>query len=668
MKRMKFWLSALVICLALAVMLPGEADAAEVVASGECGDNLTWTLTDDGTLTISGEGEMDDWELYTKVPWYTMREEISAIIIEEGVASIGGYAFHDHDGFTDIELPKSLTSIGKHAFSDCNALTGITIPSNVSTIGNYCFADCSKMTCLEILGDADVGVRAVSSCDALVELIVGNDVTMLDENLYATESNLQRISVQSGNKHFVSLNGVLFDIDMQRLIRCPMAYQAATFVIPDGVKTIGCYAFAYCETTAAVVIPNSVTTIEYYGFYNLNRKYTVYYLGTEEEWNRISIGQMNNALDSSNIHFGSNREDLAITGTCGDALTWKLTPDGVMTIEGTGAMDDYSSISDISWYAHRFGIVHLVVKDGVTSIGSRAFYWCSNMVSVKLSETVTSIGDDAFGYCTSLERIDIPDSLTSIGRYAFDQCYSLDTITLSEGLTEIGMSAFRFCTSLREIEIPGSVTKIDEFVFDDCTALERVVIGDGVTTIGRSAFSGCSALASVVIPDSVTSIGGYAFEYCSALVDVTIGNGVESIGYAVFDTCAALETVYYNGTTVEWAGITIDMQNDPLLNADIKFLDVEGIAITEGVTGALVLTWEESWRKPECYDVWRMTESGVYEWIATVTDTFFVDESVTPGTTYFYAVYAVYDDEYGVFSDVVVWFKMRRIPLGKIPD
>ena len=105
MKRMKLWLGALLVCLALAVLLPVEASAAEVVASGECGENLTWVLTDDGTLTISGSGEMTNWTYSSYAPWYSYRSSITAVVIGDSVTSIGSSAFFHCTSLTGVVIP-----------------------------------------------------------------------------------------------------------------------------------------------------------------------------------------------------------------------------------------------------------------------------------------------------------------------------------------------------------------------------------------------------------------------------------------------------------------------------------------------------------------------------------------------------------------------------------
>ena len=117
---------------------------------GTCGENLTWALTRDGTLTISGTGEMTDYSHFNSVPWYTNRSQISSVVMDEGVTSIGSYAFFGCRSLTTITIPEGVTYIGFRAFEGCTSLTSITIPGSVTSIGNTAFYECSGLTSVTI--------------------------------------------------------------------------------------------------------------------------------------------------------------------------------------------------------------------------------------------------------------------------------------------------------------------------------------------------------------------------------------------------------------------------------------------------------------------------------------------------------------------------------------
>ena len=217
----------------------------------------------------------------------------------------------------------------------------------------------------------------------------------------------------------------------------------------------------------------------------------------------------------------------------------------------------------------------------VTSIGDRAFYYCSGLTSVTIPNSVTSIGSHAFDSCSGLTSVTIPNSVTSIGNSAFSACSRLTSVTIGNSVTSIGYNAFANCSHLTSITIPNSVTSIGYWAFQWCTGLTSVTIGSGVTSIGESAFSFCidlkkvivkdiaawcgikfdgsdsnplcyarhiysdedTEITNLIIPNSVTSIGNFAFQYCSGLTSVTIGNSVTSIGNYAFLGCSGLTSV-----------------------------------------------------------------------------------------------------------------------------
>ena len=223
-------------------------------------------------------------------------------------------------------------------------------------------------------------------------------------------------------------------------------------------------------------------------------------------------------------------------------------------------------------------LTSVTIPNSVTSIGDSAFYNCTGLTSITIPNSVTSLGAQAFYGCRSLTSVTIGNSVTSIGRYAFIDCTSLTSVTIPNSVTSIGSYAFYRCTNLTSVTIPNSVTSIGQETFSSCSSLENINVDpenadyssiDGilynkdatrlitcpgarrnmtvptyVTSIENSAFSGCTNLTSVKIGNSVTSIGDCAFSGCSSLTSVTIGNSVTSIGNWAFTSCDNLKTIY----------------------------------------------------------------------------------------------------------------------------
>ena len=234
-----------------------------------------------------------------------------------------------------------------------------------------------------------------------------------------------------------------------------------------------------------------------------------------------------------------------ITGDC----SWSLE-DGVLTISGTGVMQDYGLTYDSHnlWHSlvpwgWRTLITDVIIENGVTSIGENAFYRCERLTSITIPDSITYIGDGAFYGCSGLTCISLPDGVTNIGRGVFSGCSGLTSISLPDGVTNIGSIAFSGCSGLTSITIPDSVTSIGYEAFEDCALLTNINIPNSVTSIDNSTFSGCTSLTSISLPDSVTNIGGRAFFGCRGLTSITIPDNVTNIGYEAFEDCASLTSI-----------------------------------------------------------------------------------------------------------------------------
>ena len=234
----------------------GNAIAASAASSGNCGDsgsNVTWLLDDNGTLTISGSGKIEDYRSDIDQPWYSNRSDITSVVIEPGVTSIGSLAFYKCSNLTSITIPSGLTSIGEMAFFNCSALTSVTIPNGVISIGNFAFG----------------------SCTGLKSITIPSSVTSIENNIFQDCTGLTNITVDSSNPSFCSESGVLFNKDKTTLIYCPRR-KTGSYTIPDGVTAIGDYAFYYCSGLTSVTIPNSVTSIVNLAFWDCDSLTIVY--------------------------------------------------------------------------------------------------------------------------------------------------------------------------------------------------------------------------------------------------------------------------------------------------------------------------------------------------------------------------------------------------------
>ncbi len=273
---------------------------------------------------------------------------------------------------------------------------------------------------------------------------------------------------------------------------------------------------------------------------------------------------------------GSEEAANAMMGVCGTNVSWSLS-DGVLTISGTGGMNNYSTSSTAPWFSERLNIRSVVVESGVTAIGNCAFYYCVNLESITIADTVKSIGwsaflqcsgltsavipqgvtnlsDSLFSGCTSLVWVELPDSLKSLSYNVFSDCTSLAAIDLPAGVTEIGSRCFSGCTALTSMVLPEGIKSIQDSLFYGCTALESVSIPQMVTAISYNAFENCGKLKAVEIPAGVKSIGGSAFAGCVSLTEVTLPEGISAISGSLFRGCTGLTEIVIPQSVVSLGG------------------------------------------------------------------------------------------------------------------
>jgi len=365
-----------------------------IVAYGTCGDNLTWELDGEGTLTISGTGEMYNGN----APWYEKRDAIKTVVIENGATNIGDYAFYGCTNLTDISIPNSVTVIGAGAFGECSSLITITIPNSVTNIGESAFYGCT--------GLADVSYGGTKAQWKAMEIGSGNE-SLLNAVVYATDGTIVAYGTCGDNLTWeldgegtltISGTGTMYSFAENGAPWYGYSSAIQNVALGENVTSIGDYAFNGFSIPTSITIPTSVTTIGEGAFNGCTGLKDVYYGDTKAQWNKISIGTGNECLTNASLH------TVTPSGACGENLTWVLNDDGTLIITGTGPMDNFAE-GNAPWYAYRDTIKKVLIKNGATNIGEYAFYGCSNLTDITIPNSVTVIGTAAFADCTSLADV-----------------------------------------------------------------------------------------------------------------------------------------------------------------------------------------------------------------------------------------------------------------------
>lgn len=328
-------------------------------------DDLTYMVLteepDSLTGTVSVQADFKEISGDISIPASVANGEINY-----SVTLIPDKAFAKCSNLVSVIIPNSVTSIGSSAFSGCSGLTGIIISDSATYIGDNAFRGCSNLANIEIPGSvAEIGSWAFFGCTSLIN-----------------------INVAPGNAHYSSQDGVLFSQEGTVLVQYP-AKKEGEYALPEGVTSIGNYAFYNCTGLTSLILPESMNVIGQNAFYKFEGLQQIYLPSTLE-----AIGE--------------------------DAF---------------------------------FGCVNLLeidIPDTVTSIGAGAFANCKNLEALDIPSYVRTIGDSAFYRCEKLKFAYIPDSCVEAGAYMFKHCYALETVIMGAGIKEVQDGFFLGCGYIKE--------------------------------------------------------------------------------------------------------------------------------------------------------------------------------------------------------------------------
>ncbi len=348
---------------------------------------------------------------------------LTAVVIPEGVTSVGDYAFQNCSGMTSVKLSSGLTAIPNYAFAGCTGLTAVVIPEGVTSVGDYAFQNCSAMTSVEIPSTVNwLGKYDFDGCTALSEVGI-TDLAAWCKMRFGAEKASPFFYAKT-----MKLNGE----------------PVTDLVFPEGISTIGAYAFAEYKGLKSVVIGNDVTS--------------------------IAEGAFQDCRDLKDVTIGS-------------------------------------SVTSVGQYAFRncTGMQNLVVGNSVNSIGNQTFENCGNLRSIVVVKGNSKY--DSRDNCNALivtatnalllgcRNTVIPEGIKTIADGAFFGCKGLAYINIPNSVTSISTSAFS-SSDLKEIEFHCS--KTEQYLFQNKSSLERVILGSEVTSIAFGTFYGCTNMQTII--------------------------------------------------------------------------------------------------------------------------------------------------------------------------
>ena len=360
-------------------------NGATIVDSGYCGIGLTWELDDEGTLTVSGTGEMDYTEpgkpLTLDPPWDNIREAVKKVVIEDGATSIGNSAFAQCTGLTSIEIPDSVTSIGGHAFWNCESLTSLCIPDGVTTIEYRAFAECASLSSVTLPNELSrIESLAFSDCTSLKSILIPANVTYIGDWAFRGCTSLSEIA------------------------------------IPDSVIEIGYHVFENCTKLRSAYIGAGLTHIPEMG-YGMGGGMSPNFFAGCTKLISLSVSEYNPNFHSTNNCMIETESKTLVIGCAGSIIP----ADGSVTRIGEGAFFDS-------------GLTTVTIPNSVTDIGRSAFSGCAGLTTVTIPNSMTGIDESVFSGCVRMKSVTIPLGITSIGKNAFHNDWGI--VSVNNGGTE----------------------------------------------------------------------------------------------------------------------------------------------------------------------------------------------------------------------------------------
>ena len=724
-------LAVMMIVTLLPLGLVDTAYAAETANSGTCGDNVTWRLSDDGTLTISGTGDMADFE-WDGTPWCSVSSQVKSVVIKDGVTSIGDCAFGGCISLTSVSIPDGVISIGFAAFESCSLLTGVTIPNSVTGIGDYAFGYCSSLISVTIPGSVTsigeaafaggstsvnvsrenknycsvdgglydkqkttifhpgkiqngafrvpdgvnrIGDSAFFDCTSLTSVIIPKSVTSIGSLAFLGCIRLTNVTIPDGvtsigdaafagsstsinvsreNKNYCSVDGGLYNKQKTTILH-PGKIQNGTFRVPDGVTSIGDYAFDGYRSLTNVTIPDSVTNICYGAFLDCIKLTDVYYDGTASDWAKITIEEGNEDLTNATLHCAKSAPaapvvKLGNSATSGKPmLTWNA-------VYGATSYRIYRSTSRGSGYS----LLGTVTATSYTNTGAKAgttYYYrvkaCndaglspySNIVSGKVksvtpkpSAPVVKIGNSASSGKPMLTWNAVSGATSYKVYRATSQngTYSLLGTVTATSYTNTGAKAgVTYYYKVKAVNSAG------ESAYSNTVSGRTTVT---TLTMGHSSTSGKPQLTWKAV-SGATSYKVYR---------ATTKNGAYSVinttkARTYTNTGAALGTTYYYKVeALNAAGKSMGFS----AVVDGKVAPVLAVGYSS-VSGKPQLTWKAVPGATE-YQVYRSTQQNSgYTKINTTTATSYVNTGAKANTTYYYKIVAVKGTAVSDFSNIV---------------
>ncbi len=419
---------------------------------------------------------------------------IRSVVIPDTIETMGSDVFSGCTNLLSVVGGAKLTNIGNYAFYNCISLNSYSFCSATASIGSYAFVGTTLRHFEGWDGLNKIHYRAFRNCTSLESVHLPDSITTMYAEVFSGCSKLSSVNYPMGWTS--KPTDYAYD--------SPFADCASlkSIVVPEGITAIPAYAFYEASSLTSIDLPSTLKSIGERAFYNCS---------------------------------------------------------GLRSVE---------------------------IPESVTSIGTYAFYGCAGLTSLELPDSVISLGNNAFDTCTGLTGVKLSNGLTSLPNSAFEECTGLKSVVLPDGLKTIHYRAFRNCTSLESVHLPDGITTMYAEVFSGCSKLSSVNYPMGWTSKPTdyaydSPFADCASLKSIVVPAGVTAIPAYAFYEASNLTSITIPETVTFVGSNAFYNCTNLSIYGVSGSYAETYAIANSIPFNPAPVPEVT-LTVEATGDTVG--------------------------------------------------------------------------------------
>lgn len=554
--------------------------------SGYCGaenggKNLSWTLDNNGVLTITGNGAMKDYSGDSdawRPDWYGNRDGIRSVVLDDNITHIGNYAFDDcthiesvrytryNNGNAGIALPEKVTTIGDHAFSRTGVKGTLELPKNLTAIGADAFYQCKNL---------------------IGSLVIPQGIKRIEKETFDGCGFTGDITIPDGMTTIG--NSAFYDCTKIKSVRYTSYHGDAGIALPKNVTTIGQYAFSGTGVTGPLELPDDLTEIGAYAFCQCsNLKGT---LTIPKNIKAIEDGVFALCGFTGNLVIP---DDVTKIGKSAFQSTYKSKSSGTLTLpdrlteigayafigsQFQGGLTIPDSVKTLGEWAFENGSFsgELKLSNSLTTLNIGTFYncrgFCGNLV---IPARVTTIGEEAFYYSYYGEptgekgRLIFADDsqLKEIGKGAFQNCPNLTgELKLPNTVERIGALAFSGCNGFTgELELPVSLKELRGSAFENCSGLTgKLTFPSNVSKINGTVFYG-TGITEVVIPSSIKEVCIHAFCSCDNLKKVYLPAKIPTIDDMAFRSCSNVK-FYYPGYKADWETQT-DKLNDSILNSD----------------------------------------------------------------------------------------------------